>query len=142
VRKIREQDDSEGAAEYLVENTMAQGIATDFVPVLVEAVRDPERIPEALEMLEAIAREHPELLTYAYLYDLRDPDPLFDAIEVMIGQGQGSWPFWRIWEPQFTHLRNHPRFRKIAAQVGLLEYWREVAWPDQCRPEKAGFVCD
>jgi TolB-like protein len=136
------QEDWEEAAEYLVENITAQGITTDFVPVLVEAVRDPERIPEALAMLEATAREHPELLTYAYLYDLRDPDPLFDAIEVMIGQGQGTWAFWRMWEPQFTHLRNHPRFGEIAAQVGLLDYWREVAWPDQCRPEQAGFVCD
>jgi adenylate cyclase len=136
------QEDWEEAADYLVENVRAQGIAPDFVPVLVEAVRDPERIPVALEMLEATAREYPELLTYAYLYDLQDPDPLFDAIEVMIDQGRGYVPYWRMWEPQFTHLRNHPRFREIAARVGLLDYWREVAWPDQCRPENAGFACD
>jgi adenylate cyclase len=137
------QDEWEKAADYLVENIRAQGIAPDFAPLLVDAVRDPQRIPVALEMLAATAREHPDLdqLVYAYLYDLRDPEPLFDAIEAMIDKGQGFGPFWRMWEPQFTHLRNHPRFREIAARVGLLEYWREVAWPDQCRQQNAGFFC-
>lgn len=67
---------------------------------------------------------------------------LLYALEDMLDRGLGQVAFWRMWEPQFTHLRNHPRFHAIAERSGLLDYWREVAWPDLCQPDNGGFVCD
>ena len=138
------QKDWSGARDYLTENMRAQNVDPSFAPALVEAVRDPNKTPAALAALEATAREHPqfERLLYSYLYDLKDPGPLFDAIDDMIDRGSGMYAFWRIWEPQFTHLRNHPRFRAIAARVGFVAYWRTFGWPDQCRPDKESFVCN
>ncbi|HRO88183.1 MAG TPA: hypothetical protein PLI48_03340 [Gammaproteobacteria bacterium] len=138
------QEDWDGARNYLAENLRAQGIAPDFVPELIEAVRDPDRIPAALPAIDAAAGRYPrfESMKYAYLYDLEDPVPLFDAVDEMIERGDGMYAFWRMWEPQFTHLRNHPRFRDIARRAGLLDYWRQVGWPDRCRPHNEGFACD
>jgi tetratricopeptide (TPR) repeat protein len=137
------QKDWSGATDYLTENMRAQDIDAAFAPVLVEAVRDPGKTSAALAALEATAIKSPQFdrLLYAFLYDLEDPDPLFDAIDATIDRGGGMYAFWRIWEPQFTHLRNHPRFREIAARVGFVDYWRQFGWPDQCRPEQDSFVC-
>jgi adenylate cyclase len=136
--------DWDEAERYLAENMGEMNVPAGFVPVLIEAVRDPERTPAAVEILAATAREHPRLqvLATSFLFDLGDPNPAFDAIEEMIERGDGLYAFWRMWEPQFAHLRNHPRFREIAERVGLLDYWRQVSWPDQCRPDNDSFVCD
>jgi TolB-like protein/tetratricopeptide (TPR) repeat protein len=138
------QQDWDSAERYLAENMREMNVPPDFVPVLIEAVRNPDQIPAALEILNAIAREHPRLegLAYSFLYDFADPSPVFDAIDEMIERGDGLYAFWRMWEPQFTHLRNHPRFREIAKRVGFLDYWRQFGWPDQCRPDNDDFSCD
>jgi tetratricopeptide (TPR) repeat protein len=138
------QKDWSGATDYLMENMRAQNVDPSFAPVLIEAVRDRGKTPAALAALEATANKSPQFdrLLYAFLYDLEDPDPLFDAIEATIDRGGGMYAFWRIWEPQFTRLRNHPRFRDIAERTGLVAYWRTFGWPDQCRPDKDSFVCN
>jgi TolB-like protein/tetratricopeptide (TPR) repeat protein len=138
------QQDWDAAERYLAENMREMDISPGFVSPLIEAVRNPEHIPAAVEILDATAREHPRLMILApsLLFDLGDPNPMFDAIEVMIERGDGMFAFWRMWEPQFAHLRNHSRFLEIAKRVGFLDYWRQVAWPDLCQPENGGFVCD
>lgn len=68
--------------------TQAQAIATDFVPVLIEAVRDPKRTPAALAALEATAREYP-------LFDAID-----DMIERLLRTGQGGVRRRRNLRPQ------------------------------------------
>lgn len=135
-------EDWEAAVSYLSDNIRAQGYSPDFVPVLVEAVRDPEAVPKAMAKIESVAVENPQFYHYQFLFDLQEYDPVFDAMEDMLDRGLGHFSFWRMWEPQLTHLRNHPRFREIAERAGLLDYWREVAWPDMCHPAGVGFVCD
>jgi hypothetical protein len=38
-------------------------------------------------------------------------------------------------------LRQHPRFRRLVEEEGLLEYWRNVGWPDYCEPDGDSFRC-
>jgi TolB-like protein len=120
-----------------------RGIDPVFLRPLVDAIRDPRRIPAAVAKTAAVADTTPALVTVlpSLYYDLADPNPAFDAVDVMIPQGTGLYALWRMWEPQFTHLRNHPRFRDLARRMGLVEYWREFGWPDLCRPEGDSFVC-
>jgi hypothetical protein len=44
--------------------------------------------------------------------------------------------------PNFTRFRADPRFQQLVRDVGLLDYWRAVAWPDLCRPLGDGVTCD
>jgi TolB-like protein/DNA-binding winged helix-turn-helix (wHTH) protein len=131
-------EDWEAAISYLSENILARGHSPDFVPVLVEAVRNHEAVTSAVGMI----KEDLKFQQFAYLFDLSEPDPVFDAMEDMLDVGMGYLNFWRMWEPQLTHLRNHPRFHAIAERSGLLNYWQEVAWPDLCHPAEGGLVCD
>jgi hypothetical protein len=40
-------------------------------------------------------------------------------------------------------VRKTERFKKVARDLGLVEYWRARGWPAQCRPEGADdFACD
>lgn len=133
--------DWEAVISYLSENMLERGYSPDFVPDLVEAVRDQEAARSAVAMIEA-ELEGLKVHQYPYLFDLDEPDPVFDAMEDMLDLGMGYFNFWRMWEPQLKHLRNHPRFHAIAARSGLLDYWQEVAWPDLCHPAEGGFVCD
>jgi tetratricopeptide (TPR) repeat protein len=48
--------------------------------------------------------------------------------------------------PLFFHdagvLRQHPRFREMVTESGLLEYWQEWGWSDYCEPDGDSFRCD
>jgi TolB-like protein/DNA-binding winged helix-turn-helix (wHTH) protein len=48
---------------------------------------------------------------------------------------------WFIWNPEMTTFRQDPRFVEIAAQLGLLDYWRDNGWPDLCQPDGESAHC-
>lgn len=39
-------------------------------------------------------------------------------------------------------LRQHPRFRELVTESGLLAYWQEWGWSDYCEPDGDSFRCD
>lgn len=41
----------------------------------------------------------------------------------------------KIWLPHGRAFRTHPHFASIAANLGLISYWREFGWPDHCEPD-------
>ncbi|MEM9495144.1 MAG: TIR domain-containing protein [Pseudomonadota bacterium] len=38
-----------------------------------------------------------------------------------------------LWLPAYAHYRSSDAFKKLAADLGLIDYWREVGFPEQCR---------
>lgn len=47
-----------------------------------------------------------------------------------------------LFRPQFASLRADPRFMSVAAQLGLLRYWRKSGkWPDFCTTEALRYDC-
>ena len=40
----------------------------------------------------------------------------------------------RLWYPHFSEMRSLPGFKRLAARIGLVEYWRAYGWADTCRP--------
>ena len=132
--------DDEQAIATLERYDALAGLDPAYVRPLVAAIRDPSRTDEALGALEA-ARPQPGFEPSQFLFDLQAPDALFDALDRLVEEGRIVFGLWRMWEPDKTHLRQHPRFAELARQVGLVDYWREVGWPDLCEPEGAGFTC-
>ena len=48
-----------------------------------------------------------------------------------------------LWLPAFAHYRKSSQFKQLAADLGLLEYWRDAGFPPQCRELGDGdFECD
>lgn len=49
-----------------------------------------------------------------------------------------------LFMPSLAALRRDPRFLDVAKKTGLLQYWRENAWPDMCRADSGGegLECD
>jgi adenylate cyclase len=48
-----------------------------------------------------------------------------------------------FWHPTYAAVRKTEAFKKVARDLGLVEYWRARGWPVQCRPVGADdFVCE
>jgi TolB-like protein len=47
-----------------------------------------------------------------------------------------------FWHPTYAPVRQTERFKKLARDLGLVEYWRARGWPAQCCPAAGdNFVC-
>ena len=48
-----------------------------------------------------------------------------------------------FWIPLTKDVRRHPGFKELARDMNLVDYWREYAWSDFCRPVgEDDFECD
>jgi hypothetical protein len=114
-----------------------------YVRPLVEAVRDSALIPHSMAAAAGFEAKDRRIATtlYASYFDFATPDPALDAMERMLDSDDGLYSLWRVWEPQATQIHNHPRFKRLAARMGLIDYWRENGWPYLCRPEGDVFAC-
>jgi TolB-like protein len=58
----------------------------------------------------------------------------------------GAYWYWpNVWRNSLgrdcANVWSDPRFATLVEDVGLVEYWREVGWPQACQPEGEGFAC-
>ena len=116
---------------------------------VIDAVIDPARKGEAMARLASAppgSRRVTHLLqsqTASYIY-LGEIDLAHDAARRSI-EDRSMFPADFLAmdaSPNFTRFRADPRFQQLVRDVGLLDYWRAVAWPDLCRPRGDGVTCD
>jgi len=43
--------------------------------------------------------------------------------------------------PESARFRRLPGFDKLAQEMGLMDYWKQYGWPDDCRPAGDGLQC-
>ena len=70
-----------------------------------------------------------------------DVDAAFELYRRMIDE---RWHIDRAtpWFPALASLRKDPRMMEVFTALNLVEYWREVEWPDTCGPgENDEVVC-
>ncbi|MBN1830609.1 MAG: hypothetical protein JW896_00700, partial [Deltaproteobacteria bacterium] len=54
----------------------------------------------------------------------------------------GAWLYFS-WFPVMKEVRQLPRFKEWAKEIGLVDYWKEYGWPDLCHPVgDDDFVCN
>ena len=123
-----------------------QPMANQFRIIL----RSPEREGGAEESLE---------LAYQMLDDNPDLTNMFNAVSCAkkhliplffyaweSHHESGAYWYWpNVWANSLgrdcSGVWSDPRFSELVEEVGLVEYWREVGWPEACQPEGEGFEC-
>ena len=46
-----------------------------------------------------------------------------------------------FWLPEAAGFRRLPDFAVLVEKLGLLEYWKQYGWPDDCRPMGDSLQC-
>jgi hypothetical protein len=70
-----------------------------------------------------------------------DPKFAMDAMEK--GIRINATGLFKIWLPVMHEVRQLPRFKEFAKEIGLVDYWNKFSWPDICHPVgDDDFVCD
>lgn len=78
---------------------------------------------------------------------LDQPDLVFDVLDVKgVPPFEEGTPTELMFVNMFHHdgavMRDHPRFRQMVVDSGLLDYWIEWGWADMCQPVADSFQCD
>ncbi|MCK7592731.1 tetratricopeptide repeat protein [Pseudomarimonas salicorniae] len=98
------------------------------------------------EMYEAF--RHPQRDHAALREDLirflgdREQTYYMPTLLVPLGDYAAPPPSWLLWGEVYADYRRSPQFHALAAQSGMLDYWRAHRFPPQCRAASPdGFEC-
>jgi adenylate cyclase len=82
-------------------------------------------------------------LSFAYMH-VGAPERVLEFYEDEISAGyfQPISATW-FWHPTYAAVRKTERFKKVARDLGLVEYWRARGWPSQCHSAaEDDFFCE
>ncbi len=116
--------------------------AASYPPGMTEAAA---KILELAPAKAAAPAEMPRLgnLSFAYLH-VGAPERVLEFYEDEIKGGyfQPISTTW-FWHPTYAAVRKTARFKQLARNLGLVDYWTKRGWPPQCRPGTGGdFSCE
>ena len=46
-----------------------------------------------------------------------------------------------VWMPEAAQFRRLPGFDEFVENLGLVDYWKQYGWPDDCRPVGEDIQC-
>jgi TolB-like protein/DNA-binding SARP family transcriptional activator len=138
----------------------SEGRYQDAAAILETALRKPDALPPgwpdmfrtAADLLKKAPAKvalpaRPASLDragFVYLYvgaPAHALDMYEDTIKSGLAGGQGN-SFSYLWHASYAPLRASERFKSLARNAGMVDYWRQRGWPDRCRPIDADdFVC-
>jgi len=130
-----------------------------WMPDCVRARQQPALAPGVVDgMRETLGQYKAGLLTESQAWNwiggllrcsiwLAEPDLVFEALDVKgvppFEEGTPTEAFFaNMFWPDAAVLRQHPRFRRVVVESGLLDYWNKWGWADACRPDGDSFRCD
>jgi TolB-like protein len=116
--------------------------ATNYPPGMLEAAA---KTLESAPVKAAEPAALPRLgnMSFAYMH-VGAPERVLEFYEDEIKGGyfQPISTTW-FWHPTYAAVRKTERFKTVARNLGLVDYWRERGWPAQCHSSGANdFACD
>ena len=139
---ILQRGDFDKAIETLEHTERMLGNNVKVVRPLVAAVNDPAAIPELMKAAGLLNEIMPSINLGTYYLDIPKREFVMELLEKEGQAGNFSNYTYRLWEPQFTWVRNSGTFRKYTQEIGMVDYWIKNKWPDICRGAPGGFECD
>lgn len=137
---------------YLARAYAATGRFADSADALLALRGEPQASPEAIDAAAGLIRaprvsEAPDALPV--LGDLNFVYAYVGAEERLLEAAERGWKMgivgsqMTLWSPAWTPARKTERFKALARDTGLADYWRQSQWPDLCGPRgDADFACD
>lgn len=131
----------------------------EWFPDCVRAREDPGLIPRVLPALNVTLDDYlagrlsfsEAFWSGGYMLEcniwLDQPDLFFEVLDARgVPPFQDGTPteakFMMLFWPDAISLRQHPRFRAMVVESGLLGYWKKWGWADRCEPDGDSFRCD
>jgi TolB-like protein/Flp pilus assembly protein TadD len=112
-----------------------RGIAA--LELRIEAFRDPEARSRYVELLDS--PDFPDAFAAAIEYARLG---MIDEAVARIKDVDITGNRWGIlWLPSMAEMRAHEVFAQLLARDGLIDYWDEIGWPDQCSRDGEKITC-
>ena len=102
-------------------------------------------------MIASLRKTDPDLISQAKLVDvyssLGDIDlayqVMFEALDKDHLAWLHDWEMGDLWSPDSAAMRRSPKLGELAERIGVIDYWKQYGFPDQCRPgtDGAPIVC-
>jgi TolB-like protein len=131
----------ERAIELAAQFDDVEDFSVSITKLFVEATLDPVKKPLFLETLAEHETVLPiNILLAGYAGFGRMDDAYRVVIRNRHSLGQTAW--WAMWLSDMAPFRQDPRFASFVTEAGLLDYWREHGWPDDCQPAGDSVSCE
>ena len=131
--------DFDRAETHLRQWALAHGIDPAWADAHVQAIETPGRSMAAVEWINRLEPNHRDI-GVATLVEIGEIDLAFSAAESRIAAGNSAFMI-RMNEPELEPFRSDPRFRKVARDVGLVEYWDRYGWTGYCTRSERSMEC-
>jgi TolB-like protein/tetratricopeptide (TPR) repeat protein len=93
--------------------------------------------------LISLLKKYPELVNF-YLWQtckFEHLTPAFFQFKDVADKAKAHWYWPTVWHTDCKNIWSSPEFPTFVESNGLVEYWREVGWPEMCWPEGESFTC-
>ena len=118
------------------------GIPDELKPLIhefIEGLRDPSARPRVIASLR---KTNPDLISQAKLVDvyssLGDVDLAYQVMFETLDKDHlawiHDWEMSELWSPDSVAMRRSPKLGELAGRIGVIDYWKQYGFPDQCRP--------
>jgi adenylate cyclase len=109
-----------------------------FIDPFVDALADPAKRPAAIATMRKfdpkIAKQTDLISPYLQLGAV---DEVYDALFKAVDQNDHKWmaesDFAHAWTDDGHAFRTDARFADLATRIGILDYWKQYGFPDNCR---------
>jgi len=127
-----------------------ENLPEPFMPFADElrlVYREPANVREAQESIDlamSLFESNPHMWTNWFNYAACKAEhltPLFFRVWEGSNANETFWYWPNMWNIGCDAIWSSPDFHRLVEEVGLVEYWREVGWPEACQPEGEGFAC-
>jgi TolB-like protein len=117
------------------------GLSDDFLRLIGAVREDESRWPELRAKIEAEDFPIPEPGRFTlYLFMGRPKLALEIALKYVESDDLNLDPSV-LWSLEGTPLRRLPGFSQLVEKLGLVDYWKQYGWPDDCRPVGEAIQC-
>ena len=144
---LRRKQWSEGEKLLLAQHGMPEELKP-LVHQFIEGLSDPSARPRVIASLR---KTDPALISQAKLVDvyssLGDVDLAYQVMFETLDKDHLAWIHdWEmsdLWSPDSAAMRRSPKLGELAERIGVIDYWKQYGFPDQCRPGQDGapIVC-
>jgi TolB-like protein/Tfp pilus assembly protein PilF len=108
-----------------------------FIDALAAVIEDRDNWPQLEQVLKT--EELPADAGFKLNVMLDRPQNAMDIVLAL--DDPGDLDVGMIWMPEAAALRRLPGFGQLVQDTGLLDYWKQYGWPDDCRPAGETVQC-